>query len=357
MDKNTTSDPSDGKEQTADNSPTETSQPAETSETLQRSPGDPSFRLPIQEPRNGFKKFFVVVLVILFILGLGGGAAYFYYSATKKTEVKQAAVTTSPQPVPSKTPKAIGAQELIESIKNAMKSTPVEVVKTNKQDDTLGTIADGTVVYSIPAYQLADYQYSTYPAVGYGIAVSTPEDDKTGVDADYDTAISLIKDQSMTTKEKTTVDGEDQRSALYANSTMVCSIDTEYKLRGYNYTGIACADMTSYQEGAKNAEPFFKALNYTEAQLQSIEEGEFPLTLGKPQITNGLDGYKSADMNILVGTGHGQLFYQAPSKDWKAFMGYQDILPCAKFNTIELKKAFVGTQCYDTSDKLVKVKV
>lgn len=355
MDKNTTSDPSDGKEQTADNSPTEISQPSETLETPQHSPGDPSFRLPIQEPRNGLKKFFVVVLVILFILGLGGGAAYFYYSATKKTEVKQAA-TTSPQPVPSKTPKAIGAQELVGDIKNAMKSTPVEVVTTKKQDDNLGTIADGTVVYSIPAYQLADYQYSTYPAVGYGIAVSTPEDDKTGVDADYDTAISLMKDQGMTAKEKTTVDGEDRRSALYANSTMVCSIDTEYKLRGYNYTGIACADMTSYQEGAKNAEPFFKALNYTESALKDIEKNGLSLIIGTPKIDSGVNGYKHASANVLTGSGASALFYQTPGQEWKYFMSTQGALSCTEYDTSELKKAFAGTECSDTSDKLTTVK-
>ncbi len=110
--------------------------------------------------------------------------------------------------------------------------------------------------------------------------------------------------------------------------------------------------MSSYEDAAKTIDPFYDAYIATSPDTKGLK-----IFFGIPTIKNGVDGYKNAAISRNNGgvTSWFELYYQAPGKDWKFFLGGQNSLACDKFNTITLKKSFVGTACYDANG-LSKVK-
>jgi len=59
-------------------------------------------------------------------------------------------------------------------------------------------------------------------------------------------------------------------------------------------------------------------------------------------------GYKTAEVGLLAEAqfgGAAGLFYQTPDGMWHFFKGTQQIIPCGDYNTPDLKKAFLGSQC------------
>lgn len=335
-----------------DTSPTPSPSPDKQPDGMTASPTPPPTPTPIFEPTNATvptapvqqrsKKPWVIAIIIVVLLAIGA-AVYFLLFMNKSDQQNN-----SQTPVATKNPaaKKSAAESMIADIKKTFKSKAVTIKENTAQDG--GEAPDGTVVYYLPSYQPTGYDYSVSPTKGYGTAVSTPTDDKTAIDEDYDAAVTLLENKGLKELESAGYAHDQQKYAFYHDKELVCSINVWYGLRGNNYVGVGCADMTEYVTSAKNSKEFNESYLAANPTVKETVK-EFPLYYGRQTIKEGAEGYKNAEvlMNSFAG-----LFYQTPdSKTWKYFLGAQDIVPCKEFNTDELKNAFAGIECYDTVTK------
>lgn len=307
--------------------------------------------LPIQKPKPSKGKIAAIVAAVIVVLVAIGGAAYYFLVANKTEEP---AAQTQQTPQPSETPQVVSAnaESVVEGLGAELKSTTVKT--TEKEGQGYWEAPDGTVVASIASYTLDGYDnFVTYPTKGYSTAVSTPDNSKTAINADYDAAVAFLESKEFSKKETgPAYDGG--KTGLYASKDAVCSVKVSYELRGYNYFGAACADMSEYKLAYEAAQPFYDAYKNTPNAMKSSDEMQ--LTIGQPKLGTGVDGYKNAEVGISTMAGFAGLFYQEPGKKWQYFMGVQDAPMCTKFNTATLKKAFNGVACYGSDQKLTAVK-
>lgn len=305
-------------------------------------------KLPVIEPKRRGRLALIITLIVVLFIAVGAGAYYLIVLNQPKasSENQQATVTVEPQN--EEDDGKTEAAKLIDKVKDALKSTPVEITKVNEMD---GEAEDGTVVYTLASYQVEGYEFSNGPTTGYGVAVSSPEADKEAIDTDHDAAVKVLEDAGLTNKPDLTANPGDQKAALYASDEVVCYVLTLYALRGNNYTGVGCGDMDSYKEAAEQIKPFHEAFVAENPQLKDTLDGFAPY-YGLPQTYDGAEGYKNAEVKM---TGVVGLYYQVPkAKAWKYFTGVQEAPLCMQFNTDELKKAFLGRPCSDGT-KIVKV--
>lgn len=328
---------------------TTSSQGEESSQTEQQ----PS-KIPIVEPKKSYKKMIIIIATIVVALLLAGGAiGYFLFMkelAGKNTQ-QQSSVVAEQEPQAEEEPVS-PAMTLVDTAKTVMKA---DVVDATQNEELYGEIADGTVVYSVPSYQLNDNDFSNYPTEGYGAAVSSPEAETSVIKSDYEALVALLSDEEL--EEKRSFNGGigGGESAIYASDEVVCNISSVYALRGVNYAGIGCADIVSYEAGAEAVKPFYDA--YLRSTPEIPETDEFVLQIGAPEINDGVEGYKNASTSITYATGFMGLFYQEPAtEDWTFYTGVQDTPSCDSFDTSVLQNAFAGQPCADGSGNTAVVK-
>jgi hypothetical protein len=112
---------------------------------------------------------------------------------------------------------------------------------------------------------------------------------------------------------------------------------------------IGCADKSDYLTNAALLRPFF-IVYASQARTDTSK-----VLMGNPTLKQSKTaGYSIATVSISgseygsVG-GFAGLFYVTPDTVLHYFTGTQSELPCGKFSTDDLKKAYVGEQCYDES--------
>lgn len=110
---------------------------------------------------------------------------------------------------------------------------------------------------------------------------------------------------------------------------------------------LACALKTSYLNTSTVQKPFYQAYRESSSAAMLTEDNR----LGYPKTTTSkTPGYKTAELSLYgeaSPTGAMGLFYMLPDNTWHYFRGTQQILPCTEFNTADLKKAYLGTGCYN----------
>lgn len=335
-------------------------QPAESSTPEQLAPVP--FKLPIQEPKEGKGKLIAIILAVMLVFGGGGTATAYYLLSSKPAKSPVASQSTKPteQPV-----KLANAKAVVDAVKEIVKSP---IVKTTMHEDgDYAVTTDEMAVYSYPFYQVAGYDFVNLPETGHGMTVSTAADNKESIDEDIAAITMLLEKNEFKLRDMGEI-FEQNNDGLKINHYVTTSVTcATYWMDGSimgvdNHASISCADIANYTKSAKDIVPFYDKF-FAEHKEYIEQDGEeaVKFVMSKPRIGDGMDGYKNARLSFATKDSAGMVwFYRVPGKDWQYLVGTSSLIPvtCDLFDTVDSRKAFVGTYCYDRdTDKDSTVKV
>lgn len=291
------------------------------------------------QPAKQIKKSKVTVIVIIILvvalLGLVGFIFWQNFIQPKDKNITADIDTSSTQTEPTTASTvASGAYELINS-KYASATTKIKL--------------DFSVTYS-PAYKPSGADY--YVSAGRGIALTFLKDVTNGdyaSSAGFNAPVVADVDGYLIAYgfNKDTIGADEYADDHYQSSTVVCSLTKA----STSPITLECADKTDYAKIVTAVSPFAQAYVAGNPSVQADS-----LIYGAPTLTSGTTGYQNAQLSIgsynsLVGGSVG-LFYRENSGNWKYFMSTQGMINCDMYNTSELRAAFNGEKCYDSSAKV-----
>lgn len=205
---------------------------------------------------------------------------------------------------------------------------------------------------SAPAFQPDGYRFGVQP-VGNAPSLQltrSPADAKTTLAS----IIAFFKTKNYNEKIVTSTTDSTSTLSEYTNADVKCSLGTVYK--SFDNTkdpveiSVGCLDTPGYVKLATSMKPFYDAYAASPDGKQSSVAPLY-ITKGDETRVSKTSGYQTASIAMAtvdsrVG-GYAALYYQTPDKAWHYFLGTQSDIPCAKFSTADLKKAYLGERCYD----------
>lgn len=288
-------------------------------------------QLPLKKPKKKFGLFVLAGLLLLIAGGAGSIAVY------KTFFEKQSAVQTTITPQPTEpTGTVVTASSVINDVKPLLKN-PLVTIK-NQNDHSAATGQDDRIAYEAPFYKPSGYEFQTFPKTFTGIASQgerlVAETDLESVKTYLDSKGFKHEDGDVTSYPDLVYTGS------YYTETIRCNVQETHYITPYQ-TSIGCADTSSYAESAKDIQPLYivyKAAQKTEPDIT------FYLDEIKQSVTSG---YHMASIAV-GGSGSGSiaLFYQTPDGAWHYFRNTQQALLCSLYDTVDLRKAFLGEACY-----------
>lgn len=298
-----------------------------------------------EKTKRRSKPLLVFVLVLL-IAVLSAVAGIVVYKASFDKNSSQTPVAATPT-TPSKTTPKLTAKQTIALVTPLISGT---------SPDTGGVAA--------PPVKSAGYQFYVAPGMGdenQSVIARVITGSQAGIDA-AKVAKELVDKGFL--EEKFTAHSPDGTTySTYTHADVACALEnTEGSIPTANHVvSVACADMSKYANDSAKLKPF--ADLYLAATNDPAVDKHALLFIGTPKtIDSKTANYKTAQ--VTVGSYHnGQsstggfegMFYQTPDKVWHYFMGAQNALTCDKYNTTDLKKAYLGQPCTDVSGNQVTV--
>lgn len=286
-------------------------------------------------PRRRSHPLLVAALVLTLVVFAGaaailGYAYYFQKPPTPTSQTPTANATTD-----------LTARQTLDMVKQVFQSSPAESPNL-----------------AVPI-RIAGYNYYTEidPARSSGLVASVPYTDSAIATAKIAKA---LKEQHFNESVIQAGSGDSEYIARYTHPDVVCSVTatkTANNPTGSHEVMASCANMSDYVTTAATQKPFYEA-------YPSKPSASNLLFSGAPQISpSKTAGYQIASVSMggvmNDGTqdagGFAGLFYQTPDKIWHFFKGAQNTLPCSDYVTDDVKKAYAGMECTDTSGNLSKV--
>lgn len=257
-------------------------------------------------------------------------------------------------------PRGKNAQLFVAEAKKLLKLPQIAL---KKSDGTTGTDMDGGFVYALPSHKLQKYDYETNPLVGYGFGVKSASqpgshnmtnshgqsigggNNTSAATKDYDAANKLLASKGMTVVADSSFVSPTQSLTTYTGKDTLCVVRVTYNVNKTDRVSVACADITSYEEAARQIKPFYDAYVAANAPATS--------NYGVPVFKDGIEGYKRAEVSVDSGKA---LFYQAPKSDkWNYVTTIVDQIQCSDIQASELQKAFAGYVCVNANGDFVSV--
>jgi len=220
------------------------------------------------------------------------------------------------------------------------------------------TDADGSVAktYTVPNYKPDGYDFAVQPTKDTGfMTFSTTDVAKKDLEQ---IELTLVAHQL----EKTVLDAGSAYSmyvALYESPTIICLVSDQkpaYADGQFN-TILGCADKAAYIDNVKILKPYFTV--YAAESGNNTVQVAMSLPVIKESQTPGY-----ATMQIGIGDarygsvgGFAGLFYQTPDKVIHYFTGTQSQIACTAYKTPDLKKAYLGESCFDSTNSKAIVKL
>lgn len=289
----------------------------------------------------------LVLLIALIIALLGAVAAIAVYKAYIEKPATPA--TMSPQPTTTNTASQakLTAKEVITLVSPSLSGT---------QNTKSG---DQAPILSTPAVKPSGFDFYTATTSAFdkqvvGVQYAIPANQST---VDVAKVGKTLSDKVFTAKQFTLPTTDSSTYTVYSHADVVCGIENN---AGSNEAAdhtvsVTCYDMANYVALANSLKPF--ATTYTNSASQNSDTTL--LMQGKPTIkASKTTGYHTAFVNISsytdgqIGTGgFGGMFYQTPDNAWHYFLGTQNAVGCDKYNTPDLKKAYLGETCSDATGK------
>jgi len=280
------------------------------------------------------------IFIVLFLLAALGAGGYIYYLLTKPLEPGEAA------PAPVKIA-PMSATSLTGQIK----------LKMTGKIKLMTPSADGAPVatFHAPAYKPDGYDFSVLPTKDTGFQ-TTGTSDKAKTDLDQIES-TLVSHQL----EKTVLDaGSPYASyvASYESATIICILSDQKPALadGVYGTTLGCADKSAYTSNAATLKPYFT--------VYAAESGNnnVQILMNQPDTKDSkTPGYRIT--TIAIGSSrYGafgpsvSMFYQTPDKVIHFFKSTQNEIACTDYSTPDLKKAYLGEPCFDSTNPNATVK-
>lgn len=286
------------------------------------------------------KKKWLVPVIIVVVIILAAAAAFAYYTLNKpKTTTPTPAVTTKTE---TKKVTALTASEIVAKTKAVATGDVKETI-------TYSNGADPTPTFSAPLYKAPGYDFSVGAKAGsaagfgsYGTqAIATT--DQANIE-------KIFTDNSFTKTPIDTNGTEGVSIDTFETDTVLCQLTNDSPATSgtsqYDVV-LGCADKSAYTDNAKALKPYFIAF----AADPSNESTDVAMTLQNTKASK-TTGYSISTVSInsskpyAVG-GFAGLFYTTPDGTVHFFKGTQSELACNAYSTTDLKKAYLGEQCYD----------
>jgi len=280
------------------------------------------------------RKTGLIVLISALILALVAAGIYIGLTLLN-TKEEPAAQTTAP------TSSASDVASLVESVKSNL----------------TGELSSNSSTF---AFRLDGNKYLTLPKEGATTSnVESAVTSKSAANNEQKLAEQTLKSEGLTLNSLSEEAVEFNATATYWSSEdAVCQIlNSPFEdFANASYTlVVTCANIADYTDTAAAAKPFYDA--YAKSSEQFKDNKIF--TAAKI-LDSETSGYKVATITLssygaTVG-GFVGLFYQTPDAAWHYFKGAQGVVNCSDYNTVDLKKAYVGDDCYSTSgQKFVQI--
>jgi hypothetical protein len=203
--------------------------------------------------------------------------------------------------------------------------------------------------------KVAGYNYFTQIDSSHvkGVEASVPYTDSAIATAKIAKA---LKEKQFTESIIEAGSSDSEYVAHYTNSDVVCGVTatkTANNPTGKHMVAAACANMNDYSVTAHAQKPFYDAY-----PNKPTDTSTNILFVGAPTLSpSQTAGYQTA--NLMTGgvlqdgteaTGSfTSMFYQTPDKKWHFFKSAEDTLPCSDYVNDDVKKAYAGAQCLDSS--------
>ena len=280
-----------------------------------------------------------IIFIILLILTVLGVADYITFLLIKPLEPAKQLIAQ--QNIPQ-----AAAPFTAASLVTEIRAKMIGDVKIETQ--TGGNIPYPTFV--APVHQPDGYLFSVRPSQSSGFA-------SFGTSGTKVSDLKTIEDSLMSHNLKKTIQDPGTEISMYAanysSKDIACSVnDQKPSTATEQYRAvIGCANTEDYIANAKIDSSFYDAyvanpkndknnLLFDVAAIKQSKTPNFKIA------TIGVGGSEYGSVG-----GFAALFYQTPDKIWHFFTGTQNQLPCVRFDTVDLKKAYVGESCYDAANK------
>lgn len=282
----------------------------------------------------------VELLLVIVVIGLIIGAGWLFFqrreSTTTQKDLKSNAEVLSPEYVTSLIKKSLIDEKY---------SKQYTIVKPNENSQPKSGEMSVEVTKYSPVYKAAGYDYYTNYDGGSTLIVNVGTVDDSGVDVipdsfptEVDMAIrkdiaGVYDSLGMTKVGTNEAIGYD----VYTNKTLVCNIENPETTS--SSVSASCGSIDAYAKAAEKYKPFVSAIPNVSATT---------IFTGLKINNSPISGYQNAGIGISdyqeIG-GTWALLYRKDSADWKYFTSAQMKLECSKYNTEDLKNAFMGDEC------------
>lgn len=302
-------------------------------------PSEPNVSTSAQSPQNTHSEVVVsqasrhspwLLWVLLAVFLIGGGTVVYWL--TKPEKKPQATVSQNTKQSSQKT------------LQKKTTSTDLKAFMQSVKKHMGG--GDAAAEYAAPDYKVNGYDFY---AVGV-LELSTSWED-TLPEAQIKPAAAKLEAflyENGFKKSEQQVKAGYYPLVKYESSDTLCGINYYLDTADTNKpVFLTCALKASYEPTAKTLKPLYAVYRDANKDSQYITEDS---RLGLPKIEPSKStGYKTAEAAIYgeaSPTGAVGLFYQTPDGVWHYFTGTQSVLPCNRFDTSDLKKAYLGQTCY-----------
>jgi len=304
---------------------------------------------PVEQPKpKKSHKGLIYAIVALLLLGGGLAGGWLLFGRDDGAASQPAKTTTAKTTTTSKNTPTVATlkpEDVTTKIKTTLATEYTLVGSSNIAALKSKQISVTSQTYA-PAYKTTGYNYyttysggSTLYITGYSAGEETLP--TTAEKALRSKITSIYTTYGLT---KTETHGTIETASLvniYTGKGLVCTINDSTSQS--SPTTASCGLIEAYKDAAATAKPFADVLT----GLTSTT------VLGVPTIKDSkVSGYQTAEISgsdVEGLSGHVDLFYRKTSGAWKYFTGTQSELACSKYNTTDLKNAYMGDPCWDTT--------
>lgn len=280
----------------------------------------------------------LVLVLTLVMAALGGIATLAVYKAYFE---KQAVQPTAVQPAPPTS--SIPAVQKLDAKTVLQKVTPGYTPDTEMPMQPI----------KVAGY---DYYVNTTPTAAAKKDVAASQSP-----VEIATITKLLKEMGFEEKAIQPGDNESMLITNFSHKDVVCRATvtkTYNNPNGTHLVNVGCENMSRIVTQAAALKQFYTLLPPDQTRFQNALSGD----AGK--VTDSkTSGYATLVLGIGGVTDEGEagmggaalLFYQTPDKQWHYFLSSQSILSCAAYNSPDLKKAYIGEKCSDSTGKEMTV--
>ena len=301
--------------------------------------------IPVKKSR---KKLFILIAISVVLLAAAGTAAYLHFSQ----EPAAAPSTTTAQPKPTEVAEdTLTAEELVVLSR--------AIVTGDTKQSLPDTEGNPYKIFRAPLFKPAGYDFSVDADVDYGFGSYGT---KSTMTSDVTAIQKILTDNKLVETVLQQGSATEMYAAHYQSGDIICILNDQLPYgepeSSLNHSVIlACADTSSYLKNAQALKPYFEVYA-AQSQFDTTKVAMNTLTVKQSKTP----GYSTASVSIggseygSVG-GFAGLFYTTPDKALHYFTGTQSGLQCTSFNTDDLKKAYLGEECFDDSNNATTVKL